>query len=81
MFELGESSEKEHIAILELLKKSSVQRIVLVGNWPHIEGLNASYYKTSQDLKEQLIKMPISNSTILIKGSRGVKLETVVDNL
>lgn len=81
MFELGEASEKEHLSILELLKNSSITTINLVGNWPHIDGFSANYFKTSTDLKQQLEQQPIVNATVLIKGSRGVKLEVVVDSL
>lgn len=81
MFELGEASEREHISILEILKGSTIGNINLVGNWPHIEGLSASYYKTSIELKEVLQKTPIVNSTVLVKGSHGVKLELLVDAL
>ena len=81
MFELGEASEKEHNGILEILKGSNIQSINLVGNWPHIDGVNAHYYATSEELKQQLLVHPITNATILVKGSRGVKLEVVVDAL
>ena len=81
MFELGESPEREPTAILELLCNSSVSNIILVGNWPHIEGLQAHYYATSDELRQQLVAKPIENATILVKGSHGVKLETVVNAL
>lgn len=81
MFELGEASEKEHIAILEILKNSTITNINLVGNWPHVEGLQARYFATSIDLKADLMCNPIENATILVKGSRGVKLELVVEAL
>ncbi len=80
MFELGEASQKEHLAILDLLKKSSIQQMFLVGNWPHID-ITAKYFSTSTELKEYLQKSPIQNATVLVKGSRGVKLEVVVEVL
>lgn len=81
MFELGDFSEKEHLSILEILQNSSVSSIYLVGNWPHLDGVGARYYSNSEQLKQELRQQPIVNSTILIKGSRGVKLETIVDVL
>ena len=81
MFELGEASEEEHLSILNLLRNSSIPSINLVGKWPHVDWLSANYYATSEELKSFLANHPIEHSTILIKGSRGVKLEVVVDVL
>lgn len=81
MFELGEASEQEHKSILEILKNSSVKSINLVGNWPVVDGISVNRYVTSEDLKKYLLEKPITNSTILVKGSRGVKLEVVVEAL
>ena len=81
MFELGEASEEEHLSILNLMRNSSIPSINLVGKWPHVDWLSANYYATSEELKSFLANHPIEHSTILIKGSRGVKLEVVVDVL
>ncbi|MBP5724765.1 MAG: UDP-N-acetylmuramoyl-tripeptide--D-alanyl-D-alanine ligase [Bacteroidales bacterium] len=81
MFELGEASENEHLSILKLLQNSSIPSINLVGKWPRVDWLSANYYATSEDLKLYLKEKPIEHSTVLIKGSRGVKLEVVVDVL
>lgn len=78
MGELGDASLKEHISILEILKNSTIKQIYLVGNWPHIEGISANYYVNSEDLKNYITSNPIEDATILVKGSRSVKLEVVV---
>lgn len=78
MGELGEASLQEHISILEILKNSSIKQINLVGNWPHIEGIIANYYANSEELKNHIQSNPIKDATILVKGSRSVKLEVVV---
>ena len=81
MFELGEASEEEHLSIMRILQKSTIPTINLVGNWPRVGWLPANYYKTSEELRNHLITNPLQDATILIKGSRGVKLEVVVDVL
>lgn len=81
MGELGDASLQEHISILGILKNSSIKQINLVGNWPHIDGVIANYYANSEELKNFITSNPINNATILVKGSRSVKLEVVVDVL
>jgi len=81
MFELGDFSEIEHRSILEILKGSTVSYIYLVGTWPHVDGVKALYFSTSAELRTYIEQHPLDQSTILVKGSRGVKLETIIDVL
>jgi UDP-N-acetylmuramoyl-tripeptide--D-alanyl-D-alanine ligase len=84
MFELGEYSYQEHHKILTQLQKSNFQTVFLVGI--HFfelkdEFKNYIFLKTTDDLINILNSSKISNSTLLIKGSRGMKLEKIVDSL
>lgn len=79
MFELGNEAEKEHEAIINLIHSLNFSTVFLVGNW-HKE-TRYKHFATAQELKTYLSENPLQNSCILIKGSRGVKLETVVENL
>jgi UDP-N-acetylmuramoyl-tripeptide--D-alanyl-D-alanine ligase len=82
MFELGESAKEEHQEIVELTKKMNFDQIIFVGE---------NFYKTEtsfiklrnfDDLKSFLLKNKLpSNSSILIKGSRGMALERALDCL
>jgi UDP-N-acetylmuramoyl-tripeptide--D-alanyl-D-alanine ligase len=82
MLELGEESAKEHEAIVDLLLKNNLNSI-LVG--PHFieagKKVNAKTFATSDEALSYLKDHPIADSVILIKGSRGIKLEKVVDVL
>jgi len=41
----------------------------------------AKYFETKQSLIEELKTTPIQDSTILVKASRGIGLETILDFL
>ncbi len=83
MLELGEDSEKEHEQILELLKQKNILQGILVG--PHfMKAAQAPFvnlFKTSEEALDYLRQFPVKNATILVKGSRGVKLEKLVEAL
>ena len=87
MLELGEWSAEAHINILR--KADGVaERIVLVGKefaaaHKASEGLVAEYklYPTTAEALEVFDNEPISDSLVLLKGSRGIKLETLISKL
>ena len=78
MLELGETSAQEHAHILQLIEKMKLTQAFFTGSnymvlrekFPH-----HFYFKDVMELLEFLKKTPIHNSQILIKGSRGNKLE------
>jgi UDP-N-acetylmuramoyl-tripeptide--D-alanyl-D-alanine ligase len=83
MLELGEESEKEHQQIIELLKEKKLLHAILVG--PHfIKAAQAPFtqlFQTSEEACNYLKEFPVNNATVLIKGSRGIKLEKLVEVL
>jgi UDP-N-acetylmuramoyl-tripeptide--D-alanyl-D-alanine ligase len=83
MLELGEDSEKEHSAIIDLLEKKNITNVILVGSLFMKTGnkINAKTFSTSTETLEYLKEISPKNFTILIKGSRGIKLEKVVEVL
>ena len=87
MLELGEWSEEAHINILHKADKVA-ERIILVGNefakaYNKSEELSAEYslYPTTTEALATLDKEPVSDSLVLLKGSRGIKLEILIDKL
>ena len=78
MLELGADSEKEHRAIVEL-----VQRLKLDAHFIGREFQKAipGAWASSADLLADLNASPVQGKLILVKGSRGIKLETVVPAL
>lgn len=83
MLELGEDSEKEHRQIIELLKQKNILHAILVG--PHFMKAAkppfTQLFQTSDEALQYLKKFPVSNATVLVKGSRGIKLEKLVEAL
>ncbi|TCP22940.1 UDP-N-acetylmuramoyl-tripeptide--D-alanyl-D-alanine ligase [Tenacibaculum skagerrakense] len=81
MFELGNDSAHEHQKIAELAEGFSFADILLVGeNFNKVQTNSATKFKRFEDLKLYLETNPIiANTTLLIKGSRGMALERCLD--
>jgi UDP-N-acetylmuramoyl-tripeptide--D-alanyl-D-alanine ligase len=85
MLELGQWSEAEHCRILELAADIVGVDIVLVGEnfrkAAHSLAIDAICCKDSTEAIDYLTQSHISNTTILLKGSRGIALEKLIDCL
>jgi len=83
MLELGTYSEEEHSSILNLLVKCNFNQVVLVGEqFGKVETTKAGlHFNTVQDAGKWLIENPPVGMKILIKASRGIGLETLIDYL
>ncbi len=83
MLELGEKSDDEHLTVLNLVRANNPEDVFLVG--PAFQKISASAeYKSFADsdkLVEYLKESPLTGKTILIKGSRGIRLEKIYDLL
>lgn len=82
MFELGESSEIEHQSISDYSQKFNLEHIYLVGK--HFfktknYSTNVKRFESFEDLKSELLNIPLKHKYILIKGSRGMALERVLE--
>ncbi len=83
MLELGEYSEEEHLAILKLLNESGTVNVYTVGKQfgKFAPGFGFKSFDNVDFLCETLQKNPILNGNVLIKGSRGIQLEKVLNFL
>lgn len=84
MFELGEETQNEHKAILKLALAQKFRKVITAG--PLFseaafgqQGVEA--FETIGELSDYLSSEKIEGATILVKGSRGMKLETITGNL
>ncbi len=81
MLELGNETEKEHLALLELLNKRKLNNTLLVGQIFNQLQSRFESFKTVDKLIDHLVKINLEDQYILIKGSRGIKLEKVIEKL
>ncbi|MDO9001226.1 MAG: UDP-N-acetylmuramoyl-tripeptide--D-alanyl-D-alanine ligase [Bacteroidota bacterium] len=82
MFELGEYSKDEHQKILNLLEEKKLEQVVLVGDeFFKLDTKHFQKFKTTQECLSYLKNLHVSESTILIKGSRGMKMEVLQEVL
>jgi len=78
MLELGAESAKEHGAIVELVAQLKLDAH-FVGK--EFAKATAKAFASAGELNERIMSDPIKGKLILVKGSRGIKLETVVPAL
>jgi len=82
MFELGNSSREEHQIIANLASSLNFEEVILVGENFQLTDSNAINLTNFNALKTYLDKYDLpEKSTILIKGSRGMALERVLECL
>lgn len=84
MFELGNEAKYEHQNIADLAISLNIDKIIFVGEnfyQSKIETQKASQYKTFAEFKNEFDFSKIENSILLIKGSRGMALERLLNLL
>lgn len=84
MFELEEEADPEHKAIGRLIREKNFKDVYLCGSLfasVLTDAPAAKHFATRDELIAELRKNPISASTVLVKASRGMGLEKVVDVL
>ena len=83
MAELGIESEKEHLTLIDSLQYANIKEGILVG--PIFHKVSKNKFFTSFDsidrLAEHMKTHPFKNCTILLKASRKMQLEKIVNLL
>lgn len=84
MFELGKSAIAEHQKIVDYSSSLNLDRIILVGNLFNQTLTNNQLIETFdsyEDFKTHMKSNYFKGSTVLIKGSRGMALERILELL
>lgn len=87
MLELGDDSLVEHVNVVGKALASGLDMICFVGaefgkaleTMPADEKIK--WFANSQDLSDWLVQQNISGATILVKGSRGTRMEKTIQSL
>lgn len=82
MFELGANAEKEHQAIVDFLENNPFEMVYLIGENFFKTKTTKNYiqqFRFFEDLKSELSSTKFKDKFILIKGSRGMALERILE--
>lgn len=84
MFELDGEAETEHARIGAILDEGQISKSYLCGSLMSAAKKTfpgAMYFATREELEKELKQQPIQNAVILVKASRGMALEKILDYL
>ncbi len=84
MFELGNDAKQEHQNIADLALSMDIDKILFVGENFYKSTINskkAKQYKSFSEFESDFDLSNIKNTSLLIKGSRGMALERVLAHL
>ncbi len=84
MFELGNDAKTEHQNIVDLALSLDINQLILIGENFHQSNTSSKkgiQFKSFEDFKNDFEFSLIKKGTLLIKGSRGMALERILDLL
>jgi len=84
MFEMGEESASEHRKVVEKAMSIGADRVVFVGkDFFALRNLGnnakAAFYETTEEARSAIAAQPIRNSLVLLKASRGMAFERLLE--
>jgi UDP-N-acetylmuramoyl-tripeptide--D-alanyl-D-alanine ligase len=86
MFEMGQESAAEHEAVIKKAMETTVDERIFIGSEFASQRSEignqkseAKFYSTVEEAIDGLKANPIRNATVLIKGSRGMALERLIE--
>lgn len=81
MMEMGDNSLEEHQALIDLISKYQWKQVVLVGGDFDKVNNPYSFFNTAADAGKWLKEQQFTNTSILVKGSRSMQMEKVLEGL
>jgi len=90
MFELGREAVDYHKSLVELIVKNKINNVLMIGKlMGHLDeelqkrktSININYFKNRRALKSFVNKNDFSEQVVLVKGSRGMKMEEFAEQI
>ncbi len=81
MLELGAYSKEEHKKVVDYLNKNQIANFLVGEEFNQLTTKNSSTFKTSNELVNYIKQNPIAQALVLLKGSRGIQLEKLIEVL
>lgn len=88
MFELGDKAREAHIMLAEHIVNNGISEVYCIGEMMQYLGeelknkkVNVRYFTSREEMSEFLRNLSKENSVILLKGSRGMKMEEFIAQL
>ncbi len=84
MFEMGKESLLRHREILDFAKSLEINQLIVCGaDFYQVKAINdkALFFETKADLYKWLAENPLKKGYVLLKASRGIALETILEVL
>lgn len=85
MLELGEQAEDLHVGLVPTLVNNQMDLVFAAGTFMEKmyqalpEGMRGAYTRTSRELAPMVVEALRMNDLVLVKGSRGSRMDVVVD--
>jgi UDP-N-acetylmuramoyl-tripeptide--D-alanyl-D-alanine ligase len=81
MFELGDEGPAEHATVIDKTMSTPADQHIFIGEqfFQQKGTAKATFYRTADDAITALKANPVTNATVLIKGSRGMALERLTE--
>ena len=80
MLELGEESASEHYNLIETAKIKGIKAIYIGSEFDKVSDQEDSLiFENVEAAKAHLASMDLNDTLVLVKGSRGIKLEQVLE--
>ena len=88
MFELGENAKLIHAHLYEIILKSKIQNVLMHGKlMEHLAAklknkeIDSKHFATRRLLRIYIDKTDLNNQVVLVKGSRGMRMEEFVEQI
>lgn len=84
MFEMGAMAEEEHQQLVHKLEQTTINKVILLGEnfyKTKTEDERLRKFKNFSDFRDSFNAAELENSLVLIKGSRGMALERILELL